>query len=74
MIQFKNALKMCNEHYYYAKWTVLPIFLRESGVFSVKFFFLETMVHGRTHYIQYIFDTTTQQFVSSKQGYAHITS
>jgi hypothetical protein len=74
MIFFNKASEMCNQHYYYAKWTVVPIFLREIGVFSVKFFFLETMVHGKTHYIQYIFDTTTQQYVSSKQGYGHISS
>ncbi len=69
---YKKAIELCNKHYYFAKWTVLPIFFRENGLFSVRFFFLETMVHGRTHYIQYNFDTFTQQIVNYKQGYGHI--
>ncbi len=71
---FKKATEMCNEHYYYAKWTVLPIFLRNNDIFSVRFFFLETMVHGRTHYIQYNFDMLTQHYIDSNQGYGHIIS
>jgi len=74
MILFKKAIELCNQHYYYAKWTVLPIFLRENGVFSVRFFFLETMVRGRTHYIQFNFDKYNQQYVNSNQGYGHISS
>ncbi len=74
MILFKKAIELCNEHYYYAKWTVLPIFFRENDLFSVRFFFLETMVRGRTHYIQFNFDTYTQQYIDSNQGYGHITS
>ncbi|MFX1366651.1 MAG: hypothetical protein ACFE9Y_17155 [Promethearchaeota archaeon] len=69
---FKNAIELCNNHYYFAKWTVLPIFFRENGLFSVRFFFLETMVRRRTHYIQYNFDTFTQQIINYKQGYGHI--
>jgi hypothetical protein len=72
MVLFKKGIDLCNEHYYYAKWTALPIFFRVNGIFSVRFFFLETMVRRRTHYIQYNFDTYTQQFVDSNQGYGHI--
>ncbi|MFW9990289.1 MAG: metal-dependent hydrolase, partial [Candidatus Odinarchaeota archaeon] len=69
---FKKAIELCNSHYYFAKWTVLPIFFKESGLFSVRLYFLETMVNGRTHYIQYNFNKLTQQIVNSKQGYGHI--
>ncbi|MFX1499752.1 MAG: metal-dependent hydrolase [Promethearchaeota archaeon] len=69
---FKKAIELCNQHYYFAKWTVLPIFFRENGLFLVRLYFLETMVHSRTHYIQYSFNTFTQQLVDSKQVYGHI--
>jgi len=74
MNSFKKAIELCNKHYYYAKWTVLPIFIRENGLFSVRFFFLETMVRRRTHYIQYNFDKYTQQYIDSNQGYGHLES
>ncbi|MFX0155765.1 MAG: metal-dependent hydrolase [Candidatus Hodarchaeota archaeon] len=71
---FKKAVELCNKHYYFAKWTVIPIFFRENGLFSVRFFFLETMVRGRTHYIQFNFDTNTKQYIDSNQGYGNIRS
>ncbi len=74
MTLFKKAIELCKEHYYYAKWTILPIFFRKNSVFSVKFFFLETIVHGRTRYLQFNFDTSSQQFLDSNQGYGHISS
>ena len=72
MTLFKKGIALCNEYYYYAKWTVLPIFFRNDGVFSIRFFFLETMVHGRTNYIQFDFDTDTQQVVDFNRGYGRI--
>jgi membrane-bound metal-dependent hydrolase YbcI (DUF457 family) len=72
MTFFKKGIKLCNEYYYYAKWTILPIFFRNNGIFSVRFFFLETMIHMRTHYIQYNFDILTQQLIDSNQGYGRI--
>ena len=72
MVLFKKGIELCNEYYYYAKWTSLPIFFRNDGVFSIRFFFLETMVHGRTNYIQFDFDTFTQQVVDFNRGYGRI--
>ena len=69
---FKKAIELLNERYYYAKWTFLPIFFRENGVFSVKFFFVETIVRGRTHFIQYNFEKYSQQYVDSLRGYGSI--
>jgi len=72
MVYFKKGIELCNEYYYYAKWTSLPIFFRNNGIFSIRFFFLETMVRGRTNYIQFDFDTLTQQVVHFKRGYGRI--
>ncbi|NVM19913.1 MAG: metal-dependent hydrolase [Candidatus Lokiarchaeota archaeon] len=72
MVFFKRGIELCNEYYYYAKWTFLPIFIRNNGVFSIRFFFLETMVHGRTNYIQFDFDRFTQQVVDFNRGYGRI--
>lgn len=72
MVFFKKGIEMCNEYYYYAKWTILPIFFRNKGVFSVRFYFLETMIHGRTNYIQYDFDTFTQKATDFNRGFGRI--
>ena len=72
MVFFKKSIELCNQYYYYAKWTILPIFFRNNGVFSIRFFFLETMIHGRTNYIQFDFDTFTQQLVEFNRGYGRI--
>ena len=72
MVLFKKGIELCNEYYYYAKWTSLPIFFRNDGVFSIRFFFLETMVHGRTNYIQFDFDTLTQKVVHFNRGYGRL--
>jgi len=61
-----------NNHYYFAKWTSLPIFIRKEGTFSIRFFFLETMMHRRNMYIQYDFDTATQKFIGANQGSGRI--
>lgn len=72
MVFFKKGIEMCNKYYYYAKWTILPIFFRNNGIFSIRFFFLETMVHKRTNYIQFDFDTFTQDVVNFNRGYGRI--
>ena len=74
MVFFKKGIELCNKYYYYAKWTILPIFFRNKGVFSVRFYFLETMIHGRTNYIQYDFDTFTQKVADFNRGYGRILS
>ena len=74
--QEKKFLKMAeelnNNHYYFAKWTSFPIFVRKEGIFSVKFFFIETMMHHRNMFIQYDFDIDTQDLIDSNQGSGRI--
>lgn len=67
-----KAEELNNKHYYFAKWTPLPIFIRKEGIFSIRFFFLEAMMRRRNMYIQYDFDTATQNFIGSNQGSGRI--
>ena len=67
-----NAEELNNNHYYFAKWTSLPIFIRKEGIFSIRFFFLETMMHRRNMFIQYDFNLDTQNFMGSNQGSGRI--
>ena len=60
------------ETYYYAKWNVLPIFFRKDGLFSIRFFFMEPMVHSRAMYNQFDFDTNTRALIGHKQRYGRI--
>jgi len=62
------------KHYYFAKWTSFPIFLRKEGIFSIRFFFLETMMHRRNMFIQYDFDIDTQTLIGTNQGSGRIQS
>ncbi len=71
---FDKAEELNNSHYYFAKWTSFPIFIRKEGIFSVKFFFLETMMHRRNMFIQYDFDLDTQNFIGTNQGSGRIQS
>jgi len=68
----KEALRICMETYYYAKWTVLPIFFRNDNVFSIRFFFIEPMVRSRAMYNQFDFDKNTSRLIDNKQRYSHI--
>jgi len=71
---FDKAEELNNNHYYFAKWTSFPTFVRKEGTFSVKFFFLETMMHRRNMFIQYDFDLNTQNFIGTNQGSGRIQS
>ena len=68
---FKQGMAHCNEYYYFAKWTAVPIFTRKEGIFSIRFFFIETMMRKRTMFIQYDFDTLTHQMISFKRSSSH---
>jgi membrane-bound metal-dependent hydrolase YbcI (DUF457 family) len=61
MALFEKGMEVCNENYYYAKWTKLPIFIRDDETLSVRLFFLETMMQRRTMYIQFDFNKASQQ-------------
>ncbi|KKK45747.1 MAG: hypothetical protein Lokiarch_07290 [Candidatus Lokiarchaeum sp. GC14_75] len=72
MTFFQKGMELCSENYYFAKWTLLPIFIRNDGKFSVRFFFLEPMMHRRAMNIQFDFDILTQQLIRIKRGYGRI--
>jgi len=72
MALFKIGMKLCMDNYYYAKWTILPIFFRNDDVFSIRFFFLEPMVRARAMHIQYNFSLVTHQVIGFDQGYGRI--
>lgn len=69
---YDEAWKLNKKNYYFAKWTLFPTVIREEGIFTVRFFFLETMMRTRNMYIQYNFDLDTQAFIGVKQGSGHI--
>ena len=69
---YEKGLSICKERYYYAKWTLLPVYIRDEGVFSIRFYFLETMMHKRAPYIQYNFDKISQQIINVKRFYGAI--
>ncbi len=71
MISFKQGMALCNEYYYFAKWTAVPTFIRKDGIFSIRFFFIETMMRKRTMFIQYDFDILTRQMISFKRSSGH---
>ncbi|MFX1438491.1 MAG: metal-dependent hydrolase, partial [Promethearchaeota archaeon] len=68
MILFKKGLELLKTNYYYAKWTLFPIVIKNDEIFSIKFFFLETMMRKRTVYVQFDFGTLTQQLVNIDRG------
>jgi membrane-bound metal-dependent hydrolase YbcI (DUF457 family) len=65
---FDKALELNKQHYYFAKWTLLPIIIRKEEVLSIRFFFLETMMRTRNMFIQYDFNVDTQNFIGTNQG------
>ncbi len=71
MVLFEQGMALCNEYYYFAKWTAVPIFIRKEGIFSIRFFFIETMMRKSTMFIQYDFDILTQQMISFKRSSGH---
>ena len=71
IIFFKEGMAHCNEYYYFAKWTAVPIFTRKEDVFSIRFFFIETMMRKRTMFIQYDFDIISREMISFKRSSSH---
>ncbi|MFX0029300.1 MAG: metal-dependent hydrolase [Candidatus Hermodarchaeota archaeon] len=72
MILFKKGLELCMENYYYSKWTVLPKILRSNDIISIRFFFLEPMIHSRAHYIQFDFDMKSENLKGYNQSFGSI--
>jgi membrane-bound metal-dependent hydrolase YbcI (DUF457 family) len=69
---FKKSAEKRMEHYYFSKWTVLPVFLRNNEIFSVRFFFLEPMIRTRASYIQFDFDTINERLIGYERRFGHI--
>jgi membrane-bound metal-dependent hydrolase YbcI (DUF457 family) len=67
-IFLEKAKELNNKHYYFAKWTSFPVFVRKERIFSIRFFFIETFMRKRTMYVQYDFDLATQDLISSNQS------
>ncbi len=72
MTFFQKGMELCSENYYIAKWTLLPIFIRNDGNFVIRFFFLEPMMRGRAMNIQYEFDILNHQLIRIKRSYGRI--
>jgi len=72
MTFFQKGVELCSENYYFAKWTLLPIFIRNGGKFAIRFFFLGPMMHRRAMNIQFEFDILTQQLIRIKRSYGRI--
>jgi hypothetical protein len=72
MILIEKAKELCNANYYLAKWTMFPIIKKTDEIFSIKFFFLETLMRNRTMNVQYNFSAINQQLLEVRQGYGSI--
>ncbi len=71
---FEIGKAIVNKDYYFSKWTLFPLFLRNDRVLSIQFFFLETMINKRTLYNQFDFSLKTQEIINFHQGYGSLTS
>ncbi|MDX1798943.1 MAG: metal-dependent hydrolase [Candidatus Lokiarchaeia archaeon] len=74
MILFEKSMELLKKNYYYAKWTLFPIIIRNDEVFSVRFYFLETMRGKSAFYIQYHFGMLTHKLISFRRGSGPIQS
>ncbi|MFW9784244.1 MAG: metal-dependent hydrolase, partial [Candidatus Heimdallarchaeota archaeon] len=72
LLLFKKGIELCKKDYYYAKWTLFPIFIRNQDIFSIKFFFLETMMNKRTMCIELSFRKSTQELINFQRGSGNI--
>ena len=64
---FDKADKICKNDYYFAKWTTIPSFIHENGLFTIKMFFVEILNSNKALYIRYDFDVKSQQLISISQ-------
>ena len=73
-ILFKRSMEICKENYYFAKWTILPIFTQNDNTFSVRLFFIEPLVHSRAMYIQFDFNISSEELIASDQSFGRLNS
>lgn len=69
MYLFNQTFKEINNDYYFAKWTKFPVINRNHNIFTIKLFFLEIMVHGRSLHVKNDYDISSQKLITSKQTY-----
>jgi hypothetical protein len=61
-------VEICKSNYYFAKWTLFPVIIKQNETFSVKFFFLETMMKKRTFYLKIEFGMLTHELIGYYRG------
>ena len=71
---YQKALLLCDQDYYRNKWTKAPVLVRENNHLSIKLYFLETVMNGRTMNMHYDYDNSTEKFSELDQGYGKISS
>lgn len=69
---YEMAVQMCNEDYYRNKWTKIPFVERNGSTISIKFFFLETMMNGKSMSLNYDFDKFTKKLNAKTQKYGRV--
>ena len=72
MSLFEKAKELCRTNYYLAKWTMFPLFIKTDETFSIRFYFLETLMRNRTMNVQYDFSTINRELITVRQGYGSI--
>ena len=69
---YDSAVVLCNQDYYRNKWTKFPIFTRSEGCLTIRFYFLETMMNGKTMWLQYNFNLATKELLEETQDYGRL--
>jgi len=72
MALFEKAKELSKANYYLAKWTMFPVFIKTNETFSIRLYFLETLMRNRTMNVQYDFSAINQELIKVRQGYGSI--
>jgi membrane-bound metal-dependent hydrolase YbcI (DUF457 family) len=71
---YEKSIKLCKSVYYYSKWTLLPILSNRGDVITVRIYFLETLIHNKTSYMLYTYDSESMELLEFDRGYGLIQS
>ncbi|MCP4763775.1 MAG: metal-dependent hydrolase [archaeon] len=71
---YHQAVEICNEDYYLNKWTKIPFFKLNENSIQITFFFLETMMNGKSMGLEYLFHIPSKKIIKSTQKYGRIYS
>jgi membrane-bound metal-dependent hydrolase YbcI (DUF457 family) len=69
---FNKAISLCNADYYRKKWTKFPKIVKEDGKFTVRFYFLETMMNNKTMNLEYEFEPNEGILLNENRSYGKI--